>query len=57
MICVPAEFQVDDASIIAQMQRVTEAMGKLDNEMWKLRTMINTTKVKEKGENGEQNDE
>lgn len=50
MICVPAEIEIDDKSILAQMERVTDAQYKLENEMDKLRKMILSTKAKEKKE-------
>lgn len=53
MICVPAEIEIDDKSIIAQMERVTDAQYKLENEMDKLRKMILSTKVKEKRDSEE----
>ena len=53
MICVPAEIEIDDKSILAQMERVTDAQYKLENEMDKLRKMILSTKVKEKGDSKE----
>lgn len=40
MICVPVEIEIDDKSILAQMERVTDAQYKLENEMDKLRKMI-----------------
>lgn len=43
------EFEIDDKSILAQMERVTDAQYKLENEMDELRKMILSTKVKEKG--------
>lgn len=49
MICVPAEIEIDDKGILAQMERVTDAQYKLENEMDKLRKMILSTKAKEKG--------
>ena len=36
MICVPAEIEIDDESILAQMERVKDAQGELENEMDKL---------------------
>lgn len=53
MICVPAEIEIDEESIIAQMERVTDAQYKLESEMDKLRKMILSTKVKEKGDSEE----
>lgn len=50
MICVPAEIEIDDKSILAQMECVTDAQYKLENEMDKLRKMILSTKAKEKKE-------
>ncbi len=48
MICVPAEMEIDDKSIIAQMERVKDAQYKLENEMIELRHLLMGTKVKEK---------
>lgn len=48
MICVPAEIEIDDESILAQMERVKDAQGELENEMDKLRRMILSAKAKEK---------
>ena len=48
MICIPAEVEIDDNSIIAQMERVKEAQLKLENEMDKLRRMFVTTSVRER---------
>ena len=53
MICVPAEIEIDDKSILAQMERVTDAQYKLENEMDKLRKMILSTKAKEKRDSEE----
>ena len=50
MICIPADIKVDDKSIIAQMERVTEAQRVLENEMSKLRGLLMNTQVKEKGD-------
>lgn len=49
MLCIPAEFEIDNESIILQMKRVREASWKLEEEMTKLRHLIDGTKVKEKG--------
>jgi len=53
MICIPAEIEIDDKSILAQMECVTDAQYKLENEMDKLRKMILSTKAKEKGDSKE----
>ena len=53
MICVPAEIEIDDKSIIAQMERVTDAQYKLENEMDALRRLIVKTKAKEKRDSEE----
>lgn len=53
MVCVPAEVEIDDKSILAQMERVIEAQRKLEDEMYKLRQMLQTTKVKEKRDSEE----
>lgn len=53
MICVPAEIEIDDKSILAQMERVTDAQYKLENEMDTLRRLILKTKAKEKRDSGE----
>lgn len=53
MICVPAEIEIDDKSILAQMECVTDAQYKLENEMDKLRKMILSTKAKEKRDSEE----
>lgn len=53
MICVPAEIEIDDKSILAQMERVTDAQYRLENEMDKLRKMILSTKAKEKRDSEE----
>ncbi len=50
MICIPADIKVDDKSIIAQMERVTEAQRVFENEMDKLRSLLMKTQVKEKGD-------
>lgn len=49
MLCVPAEIEIDNESIVLQMQKVREAGWKLEEEMSKLRHMIDGTKVREKG--------
>ena len=49
MICVPAEIEINEASILAQMDRVKDAQDKLENEMSKLRRMFYGVEVKEKG--------
>lgn len=53
MICIPAEIEIDDKSILTQMERVTNAQYELENEMDKLRKMIFSTKAKEKGDSKE----
>lgn len=53
MLCIPAEFEIDNESIILQMQRVREASWKLEEETTKLRHLIDGTKVKEKGDSEE----
>lgn len=53
MICIPAEIEIDDESIIAQMERVTDAQGNLENEMDKLRKMIFSAKAREKRDSKE----
>lgn len=49
MICVPAEIEINEASILAQMDRVKDAQDKLENEMSTLRRMFYGVEVKEKG--------
>ena len=49
MLCVPAEIEIDNESIVLQMQKVREAGWKLEEEMSKLRHMIDGTQVREKG--------
>lgn len=49
MICVPAEIEINEASILAQMDRVQDAQDKFENEMSKLRRMFRGVEVKEKG--------
>ena len=53
MLCIPAELEIDNESIVLQMQRVREAGWKLEEEMTKLRHLIDGTKVKEKGDSAE----
>lgn len=53
MICVPAEIRIDDKSILAQMERVTNAQRELEKEMDDLRRLIFSTKVKEKRDSEE----
>lgn len=53
MLCVPAEIEIDNESIVLQMQKVREAGWKLEEEMSKLRRLIDGTKVKEKGDSEE----
>lgn len=53
MLCVPAEIEIDNESIVLQMQKVREAGWKLEEEMSKLRHLIDGTKVKEKGDSEE----
>ena len=53
MICIPAEIEIDDKSIIAQMERVSNAQYKLENEMNRLRQLLHATKAKEKGDSEE----
>ena len=48
MICIPAEVEIDDKSLIAQMQKVIDAQAKLENELSELRRLIFNSKVKEK---------
>lgn len=48
MVCVPAEIEIDDKSIIAQMERVRDAQFELEREMDKLRRLLMGTKVKER---------
>ncbi|MCI9559364.1 MAG: hypothetical protein HFG52_08970 [Lachnospiraceae bacterium] len=50
MICIPAEVEIDDKSLIAQMQKVIDAQAKLENELSELRRLIFNSKVKEKGD-------
>lgn len=49
MVCIPAEVEIDDESLIAQMQRIVDEQRKLEYEMGKLREMIFATRVREKG--------
>ena len=49
LLCVPAEIEIDNESIVLQMQKVREAGWKLEEEMNKLRHMIDGTQVREKG--------
>ena len=49
MICIPAEIEIDDTSIIAQMDRVKDAQYKLEEEMSKLRKLFFQRKQKKKG--------
>ena len=53
VLCIPAELEIDNESIVLQMQRVREAGWKLEEEMTKLRHLIDGTKVKEKGDSAE----
>ena len=53
LICIPAEVEIDDKSLIAQMQKVTYAQTKLENELSELRRLIFSTKVREKGDSKE----
>lgn len=48
IICIPAEIEIDDISIIKQMDRVKDAQYKLEEEMSKLRSLLFSTKAKEK---------
>lgn len=48
MICLPAEMQIDEESIIAQMDRVEEAQRKYESELNKLRRMFYGVRVREK---------
>jgi len=50
LICIPAEVEIDDKSLIAQMQKVIDAQAKLENELSELRRLIFNSKVKEKGD-------
>lgn len=50
MIYIPAEVEIDDKSLIAQMQKVIDAQAKLENELSELRRLIFNSKVKEKGD-------
>lgn len=52
LLCVPAEIEIDNESIVLQMQKVREAGWKLEEEMSKLRHMIDGTQVREKGADG-----
>lgn len=53
MICIPAEIEIDDKSILVQMECVTDAQYKLENEMDKLRKMILSTRAKERRDSKE----
>lgn len=53
MICIPAEIKIDNKSIIAQMERVTEAQRVFENEMYKLRQLMMNTQVEEKRDSEE----
>ena len=53
MICIPAEIEIDDMSILAQMDRVKDAQYKLEEEMSKLRKLFFSTKAKEKRDSEE----
>lgn len=48
MICVPAEIEINEASILAQMDRVKDAQDKLENEI-----EVNISIEKRKGNNDE----
>lgn len=47
MICIPAELEIDEKSIIAQMDCVKEAQWVFEDEMNKLRQLLMSTRVKE----------
>ncbi len=53
MIYITADIEIDDKSILAQMEHVKDAQCKLENEMDKLRKLIFSAKAKEKRDSEE----
>ena len=53
MIYITADIEIDDRSILAQMEHVKDAQCKLENEMDKLRKLIFSAKAIEKRDSEE----
>ena len=48
MIYLQAEVEIDEKSILAQMERTEKARRELEREMDKLRNLLQSVKTKEK---------